>query len=90
MKQRALQLLIRYRTILIAVVFALLLGYSLLRMQLISNPRPDPNYLGSQQSTIQTGSIKVKDSLQEQINKLVDTPVNVQPDILGRPDPFNP
>lgn len=90
MKQQLIQLLMRYRFLILMILFASMLAYGLLRLQLISNPRPDPNYTNEQQSTVTTGSIKVKDSLQEEINKLVDTPVNVEPDVLGRSDPFNP
>lgn len=90
MKQKLLHYLLVYRIAIILAVLGLLLAYGLLQLQKINNPQPNDDYVKSQQTTIQTGSIQVKGSLQDEINKLVDTPVDVQPDILGRPDPFNP
>jgi hypothetical protein len=90
MKQRLLKLLKQYRVLIFVLVFAGLCGYCLLKLQIITNPQADPDYIKSKQEISQTDSIRVKDSLEEEINKLTDTPVNVQPSALGRPDPFNP
>ena len=89
-KNQLLEVVIKYRFIIILLVLLGLFGYTLLRLQLISNPQPDPDYLRDKQQTFQTDKIQVKDSLRTQIEQLEATPVDVQADQVGRPDPFNP
>ena len=89
MKQKLLAAITRYRFPLILLVLAGLFGYSLFKLTAISNPAADPAYLQNQQKA-QTTKLEIKDSLRTQLEQLVDTPVDTQPDSLGRPDPFNP
>ena len=89
MKQKLLNIIIKYRLSLIWLILGGLFGYSLLQLTAISNPKADAAYLRNQQKS-QTTELKVKDSLRTQLERLVDTPVDTEPEGLGRPDPFNP
>lgn len=88
MIQRLINLALKYRLILICLFLLGVFGYSLWRLPAISNPEADPQYLKQQQT--QVFKLEIKDSLRKQLEQLVETPVDTQPDSVGRPDPFNP
>lgn len=85
-----INLVTKYRVILISVIILGLFGYTLLKLPAINNPQPDPAYINSQNKNAQVTKIQIKDSLKQQLEKLQDTPVNVTPNAVGKPDPFNP
>ena len=83
--------LARYRVIVVSLIVLGLLGYTLFRLQAISNPQIDEEYLDQKRADNPiTGEIKVDDELIEKINDLEAIPVDVTPDNLGTNDPFNP
>ncbi|MBI4101051.1 hypothetical protein HY441_01080 [Candidatus Microgenomates bacterium] len=88
MKQ-VVELIKKYRLVLISLIILALFGYTLLKIQAISNPQPDSAYIRSQRKN-QPTKIEIKDELRKQLEQLVNTSVDVQPDALGNPDPFNP
>ena len=79
----------RYKVVIIWVGLLGLFGYSLWKIQAISNPQPDPDYLKRQQQD-QPTKIEIKDSLRQQLENLEATPVDTRPDNVGNADPFNP
>ena len=84
------QLIVKYHIILICLIILGLFGYSLGQLRSISNPQPDPAYLNSQQQVSQPTKIQINDSLKTQIEQLEETPVDVTPNTIGKPDPFSP
>lgn len=89
MIKKALAVLTKYRLVLIWLAILGVFGYTLLRLQAISNPQPNPDYIQKQQQN-QTTKVEIKDSLRTQLEQLVETRVDTQSDKLGSPDPFNP
>ncbi len=91
MIDKVLKFILRKRTILITLVICGLLGYTLWHMQAAMNPKADQNYLNSRRNPANSSNkIQIKDSIKQQIEQLQDTPLNLQPGKLGKPDPFNP
>lgn len=82
-------LLLKYRFILITVTVFLLFGFSLWKLQSISNPQPDPAYLEQKRQNLPT-KIEIKDSLRSSLENLENTPVDTQSENIGQGDPFNP
>lgn len=89
---KTIDAVIRYRVLIIWLAIFLLLGFTLWRMQAISNPQPDEAYLQSQREDPknQITDIKLSEELKREIDLLRPTPVDVDPDDLGTQDPFNP
>lgn len=82
----------RYRVIIVWLVVLGLLGFTLWRLQAISNPQPDERYLEQQRNDEenQITDIQLNDDLREKIEILRPNPVDVDPENLGTQDPFNP
>lgn len=91
MMKKIISIGIRYRVILITLAIFGLFGYTLYRIQQISNPRVDQSYIEAKRGTQPTSTkLKIKDSVKTQIEQLQETPINTQPGQLGTSDPFNP
>ena len=91
MIDKVLKILLPKRTVLIIVAIFGLFGYTLWHMQEVMNPRADQGYLNSKRNPANSNNkIQIKDSVKQQIEQLQDTPLNLQPGKLGKPDPFNP
>lgn len=80
----------KYRLILVWLLILALFGFSLLRAQDISNPHADMDYLGEQREEIESTALDIDEDLRVQIEELLETPVDTDPDNLGTEDPFNP
>lgn len=87
--KKYLDQILKYRFMLFSLIILGLFGFSLWKIQALSNPQPDPDYIRSQQ-TNQLQEIKIEDSLRQELESLVATPVDTEPENLGHPDPFNP
>ncbi len=79
----------KWRFVCFWLLVLVLFGYTLWRIQAISNPKPDQAYINSQQSQ-QATKINIPDSLRAQLENSINTKVNVAPGSLGHHDPFNP
>lgn len=80
----------KHRVIGLSLVTLLLLGFTLWRTQALSNPQPDPAYLNAERSKASSQKITIDTALVEQIKKLTQPKVDVEPKDLGTKDPFNP
>lgn len=87
--KKIVQLLNQYRLSLICLLLLGLFGLVLWRLPALTSPPLDQTYLQSQRQS-QITNISVKDELRDQLERLVDTPVNTQPRGVGQSDPFNP
>lgn len=90
MKEIIIKFIIKYKIIIIWLVILAFFSITLLKLRAISNPSPDETYLESKQKSYQTDTIRIKDSVRVEIEKLEDTPVNTTPGQTGTNDPFNP
>jgi len=91
MIKKILDIIIQYHIVLITLVILGLFGYTLYKIQDISNPQVDPVYIESKRGSQPVATkLKIKDSVKSQIEQLQETPVNTQPGQLGTNDPFNP
>lgn len=72
------------------LIILALFGYTLLQAQAISDPVADEDYLFDQRREIDTATLNVDEDLKNQIESLLETPVDTTPDNLGTRDPFNP
>lgn len=89
MKKQIIKYITQYHVAVIWVVLLGLFGFTLWKIQAISNPKPDPEYL-KEKRLDQPSTIEIKDSLRAQLEELENTPVNTQPSNVGIGDPFNP
>ncbi len=90
MINKVINIIIKYRIIILWSFILLVFGLTLLKFRAISNPTPDDDYLQSKEQSYQTDKIKIKDSVRKEIEKLEDTQINTDPGQVGTTDPFNP
>ncbi|MBI3983676.1 hypothetical protein HY346_00050 [Candidatus Microgenomates bacterium] len=87
--RKIVAILNQYRLSLIWVLVLILFGLILVKLPALTSPPIDQDYLRLQRQS-QITNISVKDTLREQLERLVDTPVDTQPHQVGQTDPFNP
>ncbi len=81
--------LTKYRFIAFWILILALFGYSLWRIQALSNPAIDQAYIVSQQKS-QTTKVQISDSLRQQLEELQGKPITVKPQHGSRSNPFSP
>lgn len=89
MIKKFVSLILKYQFFLFWLLILGVFGYSLWQIQRINQVKPDEAYMESQRKE-QITKITIKESLKTQLEQLIDTPIDIQPENTGRPDPFNP